>query len=59
MNCPECSKQMIGVEYWYGHPQRYDGISEWLCEGCTIRIGRWSKKRLADGESEIRYGGAA
>lgn len=49
--------KLIGVEYAYGHPQRYDGISEWLCPDCGYREGRWSGKALAEGESELRFGG--
>lgn len=56
-NCPECKKLMIAIEYSYDHPDHYDGVSEWNCEACKIRFGRWSGKRLADGEWEKRYGG--
>jgi hypothetical protein len=57
MICPKCKIQMIGIEYGYNHPQRYDGVSEWLCESDNFRIGRWSKKELQENESELRYGG--
>lgn len=60
MNCPECGERMIGVEYPYGDPNRYDGVSEWRCpdeEYCGVRIGRWSGKRLEPGEAEPRFGG--
>lgn len=57
MNCPKCNGQMIGVEYAYGSPERYDGVSEWLCEVDGIRIGRWSNKFLDENEVEKRYGG--
>lgn len=57
MNCPDCKQQMIAVEYSYDHPDHHDGVSEWWCEPCDIRIGRWSKKRLGKDESEKRYGG--
>lgn len=57
MKCPKCSEQMIGVEYGYPHPQRYDGISEWLCETDSIRVGRWTGKILVEGEFEPRLGG--
>ena len=52
-----CGEPMIGVEYWYTHPERYDGVSEWQCQKCNIRIGRWSEKILKDDECELRYGG--
>ena len=47
---------MIGVEYAYDSPNHYDGISEWLCLDCNIRIGRWSGKELGEGEEELKYG---
>jgi hypothetical protein len=57
--CPDCGGPMMGVEYGYGDPHRYDGISEWRCESesCGVRIGRWSGKRLKPGEAELRFGG--
>lgn len=56
MRCPDCNKEMIGVEYAYGSPNRYDGVSEWACSKCGARYGRWTGRKLADGESEPRYG---
>lgn len=53
MNCPKCGAPMVGVEYAYNNPARYDGISEWFCKGDNLRIGRWSKRELANGEVEI------
>ena len=50
--------RLIGVEYAYGHKDRYDGVSEWRCPDCGVRVGRWSGRVLADGETEPRYGGA-
>ena len=44
----------IGIEYGYGHPERYDGVSEWRCADCGARWGRWSGKVLKEGESERR-----
>ena len=57
MNCPTCNQPMIGVEYAYNDPYHYDGVSEWFCEKDNIRIGRWSKKHLGDGDFERPYGG--
>jgi len=55
--CPNCGGELIGVEYAYGHPERYDGISEWQCAGiCGSRFGRWTGNRLAEGEVEPRFG---
>jgi hypothetical protein len=45
----------IGVEYGNG-PNRYDGVSEWRCPDCAVRVGRWSDRVLAPGEEEPRYG---
>lgn len=57
MNCPKCKhKDLIGVEYSWDSPEHYDGISEWMCPICQTRIGRWSKKVLANDEIERRYG---
>ena len=59
VKCPECGGEVAGVEYAYGSPDRYDGISEWECmdKGCGARVGRWTGNRLADGETELRFGG--
>ena len=56
--CPDCGGTWIGVEYTMGTKNYYDGVSEWWCPGCSLRLGRWTLKRLAEGESEPRYGGA-
>lgn len=57
--CPDCNRPQSAVEYSYNHAEHYDGVSEWWCERCGLRIGRWSGKRLAAGEPELRYGGVA
>jgi hypothetical protein len=49
--------QVIGVEYDYTSPERYDGVSEWRCPRCGRREGRWTGKVLAEGEFEKRFGG--
>lgn len=54
--CPECGGEMMGCEYPYGDPLRYDGISEWRCMSCGVRVGRWSGKRLQPGEAEPPFG---
>jgi len=60
--CPDCGGELSGVEYAYGTPERYDGVSEWWCAGtwnsggCGLRIGRWTGNRLAEGEREPRFG---
>ena len=48
--------RLIGVEYPYDHPERYDGVSENRCPDCGVRVGRWTGKVLTDGESEPRFG---
>lgn len=45
---------VIGVEYAYDHPQHYDGVSEYRCTNCGLRIGRFSKAFLKDDEVEGR-----
>ena len=59
LTCPKCStgENIIGIEYWWGHQEHYDGISEWYCKKCNTRWGRWSGNILADGECEKRFGG--
>lgn len=55
---PGVYSRVIGVEYGYGHPHRYDGVSEWRCPDCGYREGRWTGRPLREGESEPRFGGA-
>lgn len=56
--CPRCdNEQLTGIEYSYEHPCRYDGISEWWCQKCTYRIGRWSEKVLGAFEHEPPFNG--
>ena len=55
--CIKCeNKELVGVEYFYGHNERYDGISEWLCLECNTRVGRWSGIILKEDEVESRFG---
>jgi hypothetical protein len=49
--------RLIGVEYTLDHPHHYDGVSEWRCPDCGIRVGRWSGAVLTEGQFEPRYGG--
>lgn len=54
--CPNCQDEAItGVEYCLT-PQDFDGVSEWRCNKCQTRWGRWTGRILADGELEPRYG---
>jgi len=56
--CLQCGSADIAlIEYSPDAPEHYDGISEIRCNACNVRIGRWSEKVLADGESEKRFGG--
>lgn len=56
--CPDCeSKNISACEYAYTSPEHYDGVSEWHCEDCGYRQGRWSGKELKEGEIEPRLGG--
>lgn len=54
--CHVCGGKWCGVEYCLTS-QDYDGVSEWVCERCGVRVGRWSGVVLAEGEIERRYGG--
>ena len=46
----------MGIEYSWEMPEHWDGVSEWRCLKCGLRVGRWSEKRLADDEVEGRLG---
>lgn len=56
--CQACGAEVhvIGMEYTDG-PERYDGISEWVCTQCGRREGRWTGRVLQEGDVEPRYGG--
>ena len=55
-NCPKCEgTTIIGVEYAYTCKQRYDGVSEWLCNDCQYRQGRWCEQELTGNEVERVY----
>ena len=56
MLCPQCGRQLTGVEYDWRAPEYYDGVSEWACFPCGYHRGRWSGKLLGDGEKEPKYG---
>jgi hypothetical protein len=47
---------VVCIEYGYGDPYRYDGVSEIECHSCGLRYGRWTGKVLAEGEQEPPYG---
>lgn len=56
-NCKECQSTNITlIEYHPLSPEYYDGASEIHCEDCSTRFGRWSGKKLAEGEIEKPYG---
>ena len=56
--CPICypHTDLTGLQYRYDHPAHYDGISEYFCQKCDARWGRWTKERLFHGEFEWPYG---
>jgi len=55
--CGRCgSTQFIGIEYYLLDPNHYDGVSEWQCQSCQTRYGRWTKKELKSGDTEPPYG---
>lgn len=39
-------RKVIGVEYPYGHPKRYDGVSLWHCPECKGYWSRWTGKKI-------------
>jgi len=56
--CPKCDgTDFTSMQYSYDEPEHYDGVSEYICNTCGCRIGRWSGKILKTGEVEKRYGG--
>jgi len=48
--------RLIGVEYSVIHPAHFDGVSEWLCPDCGVRVGRWSGRVLVGDDYERRFG---
>lgn len=48
--------RVLGVEYSEG-PERYDGVSEWVCPDCGRREGRWTGRHLTGTDVEPRFGG--
>lgn len=46
---------LCAVEY-RGTTEDYDGTSEWRCETCGRRWGRWSGRELTGTQIEGRYG---
>lgn len=56
MTCPNNPEhKVIMVEYAYGSPERYDGVSEIRCETEGKRFGRWCGQELEEDELEPRY----
>ena len=67
LTCPNCQNQdhamIMGAEYIIGHPEHYDGVSEWRCRVCGTRWGRWSGRVLVGNDCEkkvarLKYGQA-
>lgn len=55
-DCPECGGKMWGMEYTHNCQAHYDGVSEWQCCNCGIRVGRWTGRILGENELEWPYG---
>lgn len=56
MKCPKCDGlRFIGIQY-RGTSKDWDGVSEWRCEACGTRIGRWTGDVLTGDELEPVYG---
>ena len=54
--CPKRHKRVAVVEYDYGDPFRYDGVSEIYCFTCKKRYGRWTGKVLRGKAKEPPFG---
>lgn len=56
-----CNGPIVYVEYERSHNTPrwawFDGVSEIRCESCGARYGRWTGRKIQDGEYEPRYGG--
>jgi hypothetical protein len=48
--CSDPFESRLAVEYWYGSPWHYDGVSEWRCS--HGRFGRWCGQKLEGNEAE-------
>lgn len=46
--------RVIGIEYPYGHPLRYDGVSLWGCPDCGAVWDRWTLLLTEYGKSTRR-----
>lgn len=55
--CGATRDALMGHQY-RGTSQDYDGVSEWVCQVCGQRRGRWSGLVLKPGEIERQFGGA-
>lgn len=57
---PQCLRcgcnKVVSVQYDYNSPEHYDGISEYWCPDCNIRVGRWSGLELKKNQLETRFG---
>ena len=41
---PRYYSHLVGIEYPYGHPKRYDGVSLWMCPSCETCWDRWTRE---------------
>jgi C4-type Zn-finger protein len=62
--CPKCGSDDIhSIEYCdpagllIPHEHQYDGTSEYKCNKCGYREGRWSGRELKGDDYERKYGG--
>lgn len=54
--CRNCkSKNILAVEYGPMQKYRYDGVSEWWCQDCGTRYGRFCGEQLTGHEVEPVY----
>jgi len=63
LQCPKCKSMDIHmIEYMdptgaiIPFEHQYDGISEYRCNSCNYREGRWSGRELKGNDFERKYG---
>jgi len=60
--CAKCgSMNVLMIEYCdptgkIPFEHQYDGISEFKCQDCGFRVGRWSGRELIGDDYERKYG---
>ena len=50
---PISFSHIVGIELPYGHPNRYDGVSYWMCPKCRTTWNRFSGEKEVIPEYEL------